>query len=210
MKTDELISMLSADTLPRITVQQRLMRALPAAMLVSTLALIGAWGIRPDIAAALGSAAVLKHVLPLGLVALAGAVAVALVHPAMPVMRRMPVLGVFGAILFCVFALALSRQGLSGLTDALVTPSLLVCLLSIPVLATPFLVAALWALSAGAALRPHLAGAAAGLCAGGAGAAIYALYCDQDAILFVLPAYFAAILVVALIGALAGPRALKW
>lgn len=41
-------------------------------------------------------------------------------------------------------------------------------------------------------------------------AAIYSLYCDQDAALFVLPAYTAAIAFVALVGAATGARLLKW
>jgi len=210
MKTDDLISVLAADTLPNPSVLARLGRAMPVAALVSVLGLVGIWGIRPDIAAALGSAAVLKSVVPLGLALLAAALAVALAHPGMRAGFRAALHGVFAVALVAVFSVALARQGLSGLTDALAVPSLAVCLLSVPVLALPFLAASLWALSAGATLRPRLTGTVAGLVAGGAGAAIYAFYCTQDGALFVLPAYSAAILFVAMLGALLGPRILRW
>ena len=93
---------------------------------------------------------------------------------------------------------------------ALATPSLATCLTSIPVLAVPLLGALLWALSAGAPRRPALAGALVGLAAGGLSAALYALFCTQDAALFVLPAYTTAILIVPLAGTLLGARTLAW
>lgn len=210
MKTDDLLSVLAADTVPQQTVGQRMWRALPLALAVSLAAFILFWGLRSDIVAALGSVVVLKTVLPALLLVLAGGLAFALVHPGLRSGLRFAALGLFVATLAVALVIMIARAGLSGLTGALFTPSLLVCLLSIPVLALPVLGAAFWALSAGATLRPRLSGALAGLMAGGASASVYSLYCDQDAALFVLPAYSAAILFVGLIGALAGPRLLAW
>jgi hypothetical protein len=39
---------------------------------------------------------------------------------------------------------------------------------------------------------------------------MYSLYCDQDALLFYLPAYGLAVLGVAAAGAAAGARLLRW
>ncbi|MDQ2861234.1 MAG: DUF1109 domain-containing protein [Pseudomonadota bacterium] len=55
-----------------------------------------------------------------------------------------------------------------------------------------------------------MAGAAAGLLAGAAGATVYGLYCDETAALFVVTWYTLAIAVCAAIGALLGARWLRW
>ncbi len=81
MKTEDLILALSADTLPQKSVAQQLGRAMPVAILISIAAFFAFWGPRPDIWSALGSAAVLKTILPLGLVVFAAALALSLTHP---------------------------------------------------------------------------------------------------------------------------------
>lgn len=210
MKTEELISALAADTLRRATVGQRLARALPVALAVCVVAFALVWGLRPDLAEALRSPAVLKTVVPLLLVGLAGAVALRLARPVRQPGAGAMALGLVAVVLAGGFGVALAQAGAGALVDALHTPSLVVCLLSIPALALPLLAGVFWALSDGASLRPRLAGAAGGLMAGGLAAAVYSFYCDQDAALFVLPAYSTAVLAVALTGALAGPRLLRW
>jgi hypothetical protein len=210
MKTEDLIAAMAADTLPQQTVGQRLARALPVALAVSVAGFAVFWGPRPDLGAALASAAVLKPLVPLGLVIVAGVLCVALAHPGQSARTQAAALGLFAAALAAAFVVAFSDGGVSGLVNALDTTSLVTCLLSIPALALPLMGAVFWALSAGAALRPRLAGAAAGLVAGGLSAALYSFYCDQDAALFVLPAYSTAVLILALIGAVLGPRLLKW
>ncbi|MGP9790345.1 NrsF family protein [Roseinatronobacter sp. NSM] len=210
MKTEDLIAALSADTLPQKTVGQQLARALPVAMGISIAAFVAFWGPRPDIWTAMGSVAVLKTLLPLGLVVMAAGLALSLTHPGMRHRVRGAALGLFVVVVLCGFGAALLNAGLAGLVMALSTPSLVTCLLSIPALGVPILLAVLWALSSGAALRPRLTGAVAGVVAGGLAASVYSLYCDKDMILFVVPAYFAAIAFIAAIGALLGPRVLKW
>ena len=54
------------------------------------------------------------------------------------------------------------------------------------------------------------AGAYIGLMAGGFGAAGYALHCGEDSMLFVATAYTLAISEMAVLGALLGPRLLRW
>lgn len=210
MKTDDLIAALAADTLPRLTVGQRLLRALPAAFAISLAGFLMFRGLRPDLGQALASAAVLKTVIPLILGLLAGALALGLARPgARPVMWTGAVAGL-AALLLAWFLTALSDDASMGLAASLAKPSLVICLTTLPALAVPLLAAVLWALSAGAPLHPGRAGAAGGLAAGALAAALYSLYCDQDAALFVLPAYGAAVLLVTLAGALAGARVLRW
>ncbi|MEX2741320.1 NrsF family protein [Rhizobium mongolense] len=62
----------------------------------------------------------------------------------------------------------------------------------------------------GAAERPSLAGAAAGLAAGGIAAALYAWHCTDDSPLFLAVWYTTAIAAVTATGALIGSRYLTW
>jgi hypothetical protein len=210
MKTEDLIAALAADTTPHPPVGTLLARTLAGALCASALALMLVWGTRSDLAAAFGSAAVFKTLGPALGAFVALGLALALARPGASTLRGMAGLAGLLALAVLVFALDLWRGGLTGLVAALSTPSLFVCLLSIPVLALPLLGATLWALGSGAVLRPRLAGAVAGLAAGAGAAALYSLYCDKDMVLFVLPAYGVAIGFVALAGAVLGPRALKW
>lgn len=210
MKTEDLISALAADTVPEPRVARQLGFALLLALSVSTIAFAVFWGPRPDLWDALGSFAVFKTIGALGMVLLAASIAIELTHPGMDAKRSYLVLGVVLACLGAWFATELARQGLSGLGQALSTPSLFVCLLSIPVLALPLFVAVFRALASGAALQPRLAGASGGLVAGALAASLYSLYCDKDMVLFVLPAYATAIGGVTVAGALLGPRLLRW
>jgi hypothetical protein len=210
MKTDDLIAALAADTLPRLTAGQRLLRALPAAFAVSVAGFLAFRGVRPDLGQALASAAVLKTVVPLILAALAGALALGLARPGSRPVRRAVALALLAAVLLAVFLAALIDDASMGLAASLGKPTLVTCLTTVPALAVPLLAAVLWALAAGAPLHPRRAGAAGGLAAGALAAALYSLYCDQDTALFVLPAYGAAVLFVTLAGAMAGARLLRW
>ncbi len=210
MKTDDLIAALAADTRPGPSVAQRMSWALSGAMALAVVAFVLFWGVRPDLAAAMTSPAALKPLVPLGLAGLAGALALTLSRPEARGGRTATALWVFAAALVAAFGAALAAGGLSGLASALATPSLITCLISIPALAIPLLAAALWALSAGAPRHPARAGALGGLTAGSLAAALYALYCDQDTALFVLPAYATAIGIVTFAGTLLGPRTLAW
>ncbi|MCC5974668.1 MAG: DUF1109 domain-containing protein [Rubellimicrobium sp.] len=210
MKTDDLIMALSQDTRPAPGVAKRLVGVLPVALFVTLAAFVLVWGVRPDLAGAMTSPAVLKSVVPLVLAGLAGTLALTLSRPEAQAGRGAIALGIIGAVLAGGFVVALGRGGVAGLVDAMSPPSLLTCLVSIPALSLPLVAAALWSLSAGAPRRPAMVGALGGLSAGALGASVYALYCDQDAALFVLPAYAAAILIVSLVGMLAGKRVLAW
>ena len=75
------------------------------------------------------------------------------------------------------------------------------------------IVAAVVALRGKARLAPTrltLAGALAGLFAGGMGAFVYAFHCPETAAPFVALWYSAGILLTTALGALLGPRLLRW
>jgi hypothetical protein len=84
------------------------------------------------------------------------------------------------------------------------------CLTSIPLMALPLLAAALVGLRHGAPTRPAVAGAIAGLLSTGLAATLYASHCTDDSPLFVATWYTIAAALVTAIGALAGPRVLRF
>ncbi|MBK8838593.1 MAG: DUF1109 family protein [Hyphomonadaceae bacterium] len=77
-------------------------------------------------------------------------------------------------------------------------------------LALPGLAATLRAMRGFAPTRTALAGAAAGLLAGGVSATVYGLHCDENAAAFVAVWYSLGIGMTAVAGAILGPRVLRW
>ena len=84
------------------------------------------------------------------------------------------------------------------------------CAFNVLLISLPIGIAALWALHGLAPLRPAVAGAAAGLMAGGIGAAVYALHCPELGAPFLAVWYVAGIALTAAIGALVGRELLRW
>jgi hypothetical protein len=93
---------------------------------------------------------------------------------------------------------------------ALMGQSWKACPLYVVVLAAPVLAGLLWAVRGLAPTRPCAAGAATGLLAGALGAAAYALVCVEDSTAFIALWYSAGIVITGGLGALLGPRVLRW
>jgi hypothetical protein len=85
-----------------------------------------------------------------------------------------------------------------------------VCTLSIMLLSIPTFVAVFWAMRGLAPTRLTLAGAGAGLLAGAQAVLVYTLYCSEMAVPFWGIWYVLGMLVTASLGALLGPRLLRW
>lgn len=77
-------------------------------------------------------------------------------------------------------------------------------------LSVPIFIGLFWAYRRLAPTRLRLAGAVAGLTAGSLAATLYCLHCPETSAIFVLTWYTAGIASVAAIGALLGPRLLRW
>jgi hypothetical protein len=86
----------------------------------------------------------------------------------------------------------------------------LVCPWLIAMLAAPLLATNLWAVRGLAPTRLRTAGFACGLSAGALAALVYCLHCPEMALPFVAIWYVLGMLVPAVIGALIGPRLLRW
>lgn len=85
-----------------------------------------------------------------------------------------------------------------------------VCAFLVILTALPSLVAAFWALRRLAPTRLGLAGAGAGLLAGGMGAFVYCFHCQEGAAAFVAIWYTLGIALTTGIGGILGPRLLRW
>ncbi|QPB22349.1 NrsF family protein [Rhizobium sp. 007] len=99
-------------------------------------------------------------------------------------------------------------------SDQLVTvwwgSNVYVCLTFIPLIGLGPLAVFLAALRHGAPTRPRLAGAVAGLLAGGIAATFYAAHCTDDSPLFVATWYSIAIAGLAALGTVLGGRVARW
>jgi hypothetical protein len=88
--------------------------------------------------------------------------------------------------------------------------SWMVCPWIVLALALPIFAGLLWSFRRFAPTRLRAAGAAAGLTAGAWGAAIYCLHCPEVTAIFVLTWYSLGVLLAAGLGAVLGPRLLRW
>ncbi|MGI3170505.1 NrsF family protein [Pseudooceanicola sp. C21-150M6] len=212
MKTDDLISMLAQDAAPQpaAPVAQRAALGIVAGLVV---AVLGYWlvlGPRAGLEAAMMQPVILaKTLLPLALFALALMLGLRASRPAAApgtpkrLIWVVPVIG--AALVVWAFVTTPASQ---RVTDWL-GHSIPVCLPAITLLSMPILTGLIAALRRGAPLRPHLAGALAGLAAGGLGAALYSTFCTEDSPLFYGTWYTLGILASTGIGAIAG-RWLRW
>ncbi|HEX4878455.1 MAG TPA: DUF1109 domain-containing protein [Limnobacter sp.] len=88
--------------------------------------------------------------------------------------------------------------------------SWIACPWLIALVSLPGLVGSLWAMRSLAPTRPAAAGFGCGVFAGSLGAMGYALACTESSPIFVALWYTLGIVLVGVLGALAGPRVLRW
>ena len=213
MKTDELIAMLANGAAPvdADAGMRRLAMALGWGLFGATLLMALLLGVRADLAQALRLPMVWMK---LGVPVLAAAAALQL-------SRRMglPGTGPGSAPLLLSALLLLAWTGaaavLLGSAPERWPPLVLgatwkTCPLNIALLSSPVFIAAFWAMRGLAPTRPAQAGGVAGLLAGAAGAAVYALHCPEMAAPFLGVWYVLGMAIPALLGAVLGPRLLHW
>ncbi len=212
MKTDDLIAMLAGDAnavAPRVW-QPRYALALGAGLAGAMLLMVLLLGVRPDITAAVRLPMFwVKLAFPAALAAGALLAAVRLSRPGVATGRAGAMLAAPVLAIWVLAALAL--LGAPGDRAMLVWgETWAACLVNIPMLSVPAFVAVFWVMKSLAPVRPALAGAAAGLLAGAVSAVAYALHCPELAAPFIGLWYLLGMLIPAVLGALIGPRLLRW
>lgn len=213
MKTDDVIAMLATNVapVPRQAALRNVLVALAVGLVLSVFWMLTEYGVRKDIHQAMD--------LPMFWVKLAFPVCVAvsgfvlvyrLSRPG--VAARKAWVGVVAPVAV-IWLLALWSLGTANEADRatlIFGQTWRSCALSITTIALPVFVATLVALKRLAPTRPAMAGAAAGVLAAGAGAAVYALHCPELAAPFLAIWYVAGMAVLPLFGAYLGPRVLRW
>ncbi len=211
MKTDDLIRVLAADTLPEPPVSGRLWSVLLPAVVVTLLANWLALGLRPDLVQALGNpVSLMRFVLTCALAAVSMRIALGLARPeGRGVVRFWPLAVVAGAAL-AMLIWAYVATPAEARQMATVGKTMWVCLVFIPILSVVPVATLFWALRRGATTAPALAGAVIGLAGSGIAATIYATHCTEDSPLFYITWYSLAIMGVTMVSAAIGARVLRW
>ncbi len=210
MKTDDLITLLSADARPQPRMSQAWSLALAAGSTAAVLLTITLLRPRSDLLAVLPSWRFLMKFVLCGSLALAAYVLSR--RLARPDEDGLPLwlLAIPAGLVVALVIIEMAATPSTTWWSHMVGGNNRWCLLFVPLLSSLPLMASLKVLSYGAPTRPRLAGFAAGLLAGGIGAAAYALHCVDDSPFFVAVWYSLGIAIVSLVGAFLGSRLLRW
>ena len=206
--TEDLISRLAVAPAPAPFSTGRIALTVLGALVLGLGIYLALHGPRPDLAQSLAQGVtVAKPLLPLLLMVTGLTAALRLARPGQQASFwawGVGVAAVAGA------ALVLATMADDGIAAMKVGMTAFKCLSMILLLSALPLVLGIVQLARGATLRPALSGAMLGMASGAGAAAGYALACTEDAPLFFVVWYGAAILTAAAVGALLGARWLKW
>ena len=212
MKTDQLINLLSTNLEPvkRGETKKTLTWTILAGGLAALCLMLATVGLRPGGGWFLSGYLVLKLVFMLILIGAGAALLAKLVSPGQD--ARKP---------YTIILLAFLAIGSAGVCALALGPPVArdqmmmgsqwaTCALCIPLFAIVPFSALIWALRRGAPTNLRRTGAVAGLVAGALGAVAYAFHCPDDSIPFIALWYGGMVALCALLGAMLGPRLLRW
>ena len=213
METDALIQALSKAPAPVVAgaVARRVLLGLSLGVATSALVMLAWLGVRPDLQAAMATGMFwvkFAYTVLTGLLLTA-----ALTRLARPGARLGPfavAVAVPLALLLAMAVVRLIRADPEMRMPLVMGASASVCPWRIFIIGLPVLAGAVWAVRGLAPTRLTLAGLVAGGCAGAFGAAIYGFHCDETASPFVVVWYTLGMGALAVVGALAGSRWLRW
>jgi hypothetical protein len=213
MNTEELIQSLASDVKPvsRHAVGHRLALGMICGAVVA-LVLIVAWlGLRPDLAMAVQGFPLwmkLAYTASLGIVAVAATTSLA--RPESKGLRWLWLLAVPILLLAGIGVGELVYAPTGASVAMWLGESWKVCPWIVLALSLPIFVGLLWSYRRFAPTHLRAAGATAGLSAGAWAATLYCLHCPEVSAMFVLTWYSLGIGLATLLGALVGPRLLRW
>lgn len=214
MRTDDLIAQLAAET--RVVrphaVERGVALHLVLGAAVAVVLLVATLGLRPDMSVAVGTA---TFWMKFGFTAVVGALGVvATCRLARPGAALRPVFWVAAIAPFAMIATMAIFEILAvapaDRIDVWLGSSWKTCPVWILAISAPVLLAVTLSMRRFAPTRPVLTGMALGMAAGGIGATVYGLHCQENAAAFLATWYVLGMAVVGVIGAAIGPRALRW
>jgi hypothetical protein len=212
MDTSDLIKVLSADAgHGQVSFARAWTIVILLAILTAAAIFLAFIGPRPDVEAAGETMRFLFKFVVTGLLALTAVpTLIALARPEPVRGGRLVLLAAAPLVLLAavVFELAMVPSGEWG--TRLVGTNSLYCLSLIPLMGIAPLALFIWSLRKAAPSRPTLAGAVAGLAAGGIAATLYASHCTDDSPLFVATWYTLAVAMLTVAGGFAGRAFARW
>ncbi len=213
MKTYELVSLLAAGAapVPANAVGRRFAMALGWGVPAAGLWMVVTLGVRADLAQDAGKLMFwLKMAFPAS-VALAGLVAAErLARPGMRLGGLWMALAAPVLMMWLVAASVLLDAAPAQRAGLILGGTWNSCPFNIALISLPLFIATLWAMKGLAPTRLALAGAGAGLLAGALSALVYTLHCPELAAPFLAVWYVLGMAIPAVVGAVVGPRVLRW
>ena len=214
MRTDDLIARLAAETsvVRPHAVERKVALHLMLGGAVAVVLLVVLLGLRPDMGAAVGTA---SFWMKFGFTAAVAALGVAAtcrlarpgatLQPAFWIAAAAPFVAVAAMATVEILAVAPADRIAVWLGSSWKT-----CPVWILVISAPVLLAVTLSMRRFAPTRPVLTGMVLGMAAGGVGATIYGLHCQENAAAFLATWYVLGMAIVGAIGAAVGPRVLRW
>jgi hypothetical protein len=213
MQTNDLIQSLTQGLrpVPPLTLERRIINGILLGAAVSGAIILLGLGLRPDLLSALKSFAFwMKAVYTLSFSAGALAATMRLARPDGEPARWFWLLAIPVLLLAGVAASELAWTPPQDWLAMWLGHSWRQCPLLLLLLSAPIFLGLLWAFTRLAPTRLMMAGAMAGLASGGTAALLYCLHCPEVSACFVLTWYSLGIGLAAAVGAVAGPRLLRW
>ncbi|SEP01334.1 hypothetical protein SAMN02800692_3248 [Luteibacter sp. UNC138MFCol5.1] len=215
MKTDDLVALLAREPSPapaRREARRRFVLGLASGTAASTALMFVLLGVRPDLSTVIHDPAFwVRLALPSAVAVVALLVSLRLSRPAARIgTPRWFALGLPFLLAWMLAAIVLGGAEAAQRGALVLGHTWKVCSVLITLLSLPSIVAVFWGIRGMAPVRLRLAGAVAGLLAGAIAAMGYCFHCPEMAPPFWAIWYVVGMLVAAGIGALAGPRWLRW
>ncbi|MGO6818492.1 NrsF family protein [Rhizobium leguminosarum] len=212
-ETEDVIDSLVRDLkpVPRHALERRFALAILPALAVSLLLMLIVLGLRTDMAQALMLPVFWIKSAYNGLLAIAAFAAV--YRLSRPDGSKGRFFAIAAAIILALAVMAVIQLALSPAASypvLVLGSSALHCPLLIFAFAMPILIANTWVLRGGAPSNLGVTGFIAGIAAGASGAWVYSWFCTENGLPFVTLWYSLGILLTGAIGALLGPRLLRW
>ncbi|RVC73203.1 DUF1109 family protein [Mesorhizobium sp. M4A.F.Ca.ET.022.05.2.1] len=212
MRTEDLIKALDADVRGKaMPLGSAWWMAIAAAGAIAAAVFWLTIGPRPDLMSAMHTMRFLsKFVFTIALAVSAFVLIRALSSPGAPTSRAMAWMAVAPVLVAVAVILELFVVPRVEWGTRLVGSNMMICMTFIPLIGLGPLAVFLRMLRHGAPTRPVLAGAVAGLLAGGVSATFYAVHCFDDSPLFIATWYTIAVIILTGLGALGGRFFVRW
>jgi hypothetical protein len=211
--TPEVIKALAANLTPVSPDRTRneVLLGLAAGGVVALVAVMLVFGVQPNLLSVQGGGAMaMKAAYTITLAVIAAVSLWPLLRPGGDPSRLWRLVAIPIVILAAVAAVQLGAAPRGHMRALLLGSSWQACPVRVAALSVPIFAGLCWAIRRQAPTRLQAAGAVAGLLSGAAAASLYALACTETGAGFVLIWYTLGIAVSTSIGALVGPRVLRW